>query len=89
VTSHTTDTFRRLYSQLPSEIQQSAIQAYNRWRDDPFHPSLQFKQIHKTQPIFSIRVGLHYRALGIRKEDTLVWFWIGSHSDYDGMISRL
>ena len=65
VTSHTTETFRRLFSQLPLHVQQSASRAYQRWQDNPHHPSLQFKQIHETRPIFSIRIGLHYRALGI------------------------
>ena len=41
------------------------------------------------RPIFSARVSLGYRALAIREEDTWVWFWIGSHSDYDQLLSRL
>jgi len=49
---------------------------------------LQFKQVHPSQPIYSARVGLGYRALGVRKGDLIVWFWIGSHSDYDRLVSR-
>jgi hypothetical protein len=43
--------------------------------------------VHPTRPIYSARVTLGYRALGVRDGDTMIWFWIGSHSDYDGMIS--
>jgi hypothetical protein len=32
---------------------------------------------------------LHWRALGVREHETMVWFWIGSHADYDGMLARL
>ncbi len=34
-----------------------------------------------------MRVGIHYRALGVRTDDEIVWFWIGSHADYDGLLS--
>lgn len=51
-----------------------------------WHQSLQFKQVHPVEPIFSVRVGMGYRALGIREENTVIWFWIGSHADYDALI---
>mgnify|MGYP006921590641 CR=1 FL=1 len=48
--------------------------------------SLRFKPIHKT--LYSARVTKGYRTLGIRDNDTIIWFWIGSHADYDKLISR-
>jgi len=56
---------------------------------DPSHPGLNFKQVHSSRPIFSARVSLGYRALAIRDDDTWIWFWIGSHSDYDQLLSRM
>ena len=50
---------------------------------DPHHPSLHFKKIDR---LWSVRVGAHYRALGLDNDDTVVWFWIGSHSDYDKLV---
>jgi hypothetical protein len=47
------------------------------------------KQVHATRPIFSVRVGLGYRALGVREGDEMIWFWIGSHADYDQLLSRM
>ena len=54
---------------------------YRLWQANPFHPSLHFKSIGK--PNWSIRVGDHYRAIGIFCGDEFVWAWIGSHADYD------
>jgi len=50
---------------------------------DPHHPSLHFKKIGQ---LWSVRVGAHYRALGLDSDDTIVWFWIGSHADYDKLV---
>jgi hypothetical protein len=36
--------------------------------------------------VWSIRVGLHYRALGLAKEDGIEWFWIGAHDEYDKIL---
>lgn len=56
---------------------------------DPRHASLQFKQIHTTRPVFSARIGLDWRAACIRSDDTALWFFIGSHADYDKLIKVL
>ena len=50
---------------------------------DPKHPSLHFKRVGRFH---SVRVGLHYRALGVDADEGVVWFWIGSHADYDKLI---
>jgi len=59
------------------------------FRQDPFHPSLRFKQVHASRPIFAARVGLAYRALAVREGDEVIWFWIGSHAEYDHLLDRL
>lgn len=88
MTSHTTERFRRAFEVLPHSIQHRARVAYARFRNDPYHPSLQFKQVHSTRPVFSARVGLGYRALGVKEGDVMIWFWIGSHSEYDRVILK-
>ncbi len=70
-------------------MQAQARLAYQLFRQDPFHPSLRFKQVHASRPIFSARVGLAYRALAVRDQDEVIWFWIGSHADYDDLLGRL
>jgi len=87
--SHTTERFRKTFAQLPVSIQRQAREAYQLFRQNAYHPSLRFKQVHPTRPVYSVRVGLDYRALGVRDKGDIVWFWIGSHSEYDKLISRL
>jgi hypothetical protein len=70
-------------------VQAQARLAYQLFRRDPFHPSLRFKQIHPSRPIYAARVGLAYRALAVRESDEVIWFWIGSHADYDDLLGRL
>jgi hypothetical protein len=50
---------------------------------NPQHPSLHFKKIEN---LWLVRVGAHYRALGLDKPEGIVWFWIGSHADYDKLL---
>jgi hypothetical protein len=87
--SRTTERFRRELARLPSEIQQQARRAFAQWRQDANRPSLQFRRIHSRDPIYSARIGLHWRALAVLHGDTAVWFWIGPHSEYDTMVSQL
>lgn len=88
MTSHLTSDFRSLFSQLPADVQTLAKKNYKIWVQNPSHASLNFKKIHTRKPIYSIRAGLGYRAIGVRKGSAIVWFWIGSHADYDNMIAR-
>jgi len=89
VKSHANARFWESYRQLPQRAQRSARRAYLRFAADPFHPGLQFKQVHPSLPIFSARVGLGYRALAVRDGDSVIWFWVGSHADYDRLIANL
>ena len=84
--SRITGKFRKSFEKLPAEIQEQARRAYRLFIENPHHPSLRFKSIHSTRPIFSIRVGLNYRAIGIQDGNDIIWFWIGSHADYDRLI---
>jgi hypothetical protein len=87
--SHVTAEFRRLFAALPTEVRRRARQSYLLWKEDPTHPGVQFKRVHQRQPIYSVRIGLDWRAVGLRQGDTIIWFWIGSHADYDGLLKRL
>ena len=85
--SRTTSRFRRAFAELPPDIQQRAREAYKRFQANPQHPGLRFKQVHASRPIYSVRVTLGYRAIGVREGDEIVWFWIGSHDEYDRLLS--
>lgn len=81
--------FLVLYRALPEAVRQQARQAYAFFQQDPHHPSLRFRQVHPVRPIFSARVGLHYRAVGVREGNDIFWFWIGSHAEYDRLLNQL
>jgi mRNA-degrading endonuclease RelE of RelBE toxin-antitoxin system len=84
--SHTTDKFRKALTELPADIRKQARESYRLFVDNPRHPSLHFKPIHPTRPIYSARIGIHYRAVGILDGDDIIWYWIGHHSEYDRLI---
>ena len=87
--SHITARFREAFTELPADVRKQARQAYRLFIENPHHPSLRFKTIHPTRPIYSVRIGLDYRAVGIRDEDDIIWYWIGSHADYEKLIRQL
>ncbi len=72
--SVTTKRFRDTYSALPTVAKKKVKDTYQRWKKNPFHPSLSFKQIHNNEPIFSVRIGIAYRALGMKDKNTIIWF---------------
>ncbi len=69
---------------MPTEVQDLARSTHALLKQNPRHPSLHFK---KVGAYWSVRVGLHYRALAVEAADGLVWFWIGAHSEYDKLIT--
>ncbi|MDO9214450.1 MAG: hypothetical protein Q8Q54_05820 [Methylococcales bacterium] len=87
--SRTTEKFRALFVLLPETIKAQAKEAYQQFKKDPYHPSLQFKRVHSNKPIYSVRVNIDYRAVGVIKDNKIVWFWIGSHNVYDKLLRKL
>ena len=82
--SRTTRGFWSCYRTLRPEIQKAADKSFALFKKNPEHPSLQFK---KVRELYSARVGLRHRALGLEKEGMLYWFWIGSHDEYSKIIN--
>jgi len=86
VNSQLTEDFLACFVTLPDEVKEQARRCYRLWRDNPSHPSLHFKRIHGHENLYSVRVGLGWRALGLLEGNLISWFWIGSHADYDSLI---
>jgi hypothetical protein len=89
VKSQLTDEFVALFARLPDSVQTQARKSYQLWKTNPSHPGLHFKSIHGRESIYSVRVGLGWRAVGLKEDDTISWFWIGSHADYDRLLKQL
>jgi len=87
--SRVTDAFLAFFAALPEKVKSQVRKAYRLWRQNPSHPSLQFKRVHAREPIYSVRVSLGWRVLGLLEGDTIYWFWVGSHAEYDRLLERL
>lgn len=69
-------------------MQRRARDAYQRFQANPSHPGLQFKPLNATLPLWSVRINDSYRAVGVRKgADEIIWFFIGTHADYDKLLA--
>lgn len=87
--SRLTEEFVARFADLPEAVQQQTRKSCRLWCDDPSHPGLHFKLIHRREQLYSVRIGLGWRALGLKEGDTVTWFWIGSHADYDRLLKQL
>jgi hypothetical protein len=85
--SATLPSFWTNYQGLEERVKQGARKSYRLWAENPFHPSLHFKCINRQEDIWSVRVTRQYRALGILDGDTVTWFWIGNHKQYETFFS--
>lgn len=74
---------------LPDHLRQQAIKAYRLFRENPYHNSLRFKLVNPMYLVYSVRIGIAYRALGVRNpKNRIVWYWIGSHAEYNAKVTQ-
>jgi hypothetical protein len=83
IESRTAKRFWRLFRDLPPDVREEAKHAYELFRANPLHPSLRFKKLEGEDDLYSVRIGLGYRALAVVRNGRAIWFWIGNHQDYD------
>ena len=86
--SRTTRGFWRLFDGLPADVQEHARRAYEQFNANPAHPGLNLKRVGRKRPVYSARVGIQYRAVGVLEGDTITWFWIGSHDEYERLLGE-
>lgn len=84
---YTTPKYWQAYNSLPAQIQAVADKNFDILKKNPNHPSLHLK---KAGRFWSVRAGIGFRALGVDspKEDGIVWFWIGTHAEYDRLLGK-
>jgi hypothetical protein len=87
--SCTTRDVHRLFAALPRHLQNQARRAYRLFIQNPSHPGLHFKRVYNDPPMYSARVGISYRAVGVFDGDTIIWFWIGSLANYNKLLAEL
>ncbi len=81
---HASPDFWEAYRALSPALRNLADRAFDQLKSNPRHPSLHFKRVGE---FWSARVGLHHRALGVEAPDGVLWFWIGSHAEYDRTVT--
>jgi hypothetical protein len=80
--------FWKSYNRLPIDIQILANKSYELLKHNPSHPSLHFKRVGNRKQLWSVRINDNYRALGVDKQEGIVWFWIGKHSEYEAILNQ-
>jgi len=83
----TSSRFWRCFDNLPKEVQDTARKNYSLLKQYPHHPSLHFKLVNNGR-YRSVRIGIHYRALGFPVPDGIQWFWIGGHAEYNNLLTQ-
>ena len=81
----TTDQFWDRYRVLPEDVRNLADKNFQLLKENPKHPSLQFKKIGN---FWSARLGLAHRALAVEDDMGFIWVWIGSHADYERIVRK-
>ena len=85
----TVKSYWKSYKGLPKKIQKDADRKFDLWKRNPFHPSLNFKCVNTEYNIWSVRVTMDYRALAVRNEKSVIWYWIGDHNKYEQLLKAL
>ena len=68
---------------MPEHIRKLADKQFDLLKSNPDHPSLHFKRVGRY---YSARVDARYRVLGVEVDDGLLWWWIGTHAEYDRLV---
>ncbi len=81
--------FQYLMGELPARIQNVILKRVAQWEADPKYPSLRLHALKDTKKSkhesgsFSISITMQFRAIFRMDGPTAIWYWIGSHADYD------
>lgn len=75
--------FWERYDKLSAPVRELADKSFEQLKADPKHPSLHFKKVGRY---WSVRIGIKYRAIGVEMKEGLLWFWIGTHAEYDRLV---
>jgi hypothetical protein len=84
--SHAIPRFWRLLHGLPLEVQRLAVKTFRLWQRNPNHPSLRYRRLENRENLVTVRIGDHYRALGLSEHGAVEWIWIGTHAEYDQVV---
>ena len=78
--------FLEALRKLDHETRRKVQRAYQLFKDNPRHGSLRFRRVRGTRNHYSARVDDYYRVLGVVEGNTITWYWVGPHDEYERMI---
>lgn len=86
-----TPEYKKIYGKLDPNIKEACKIAFKKWRDNP--DSLTIKPLNKvfgSNEAVSAEISYSVRALGYhnKKKNAYVWFWVGTHEDYNHKITK-
>ena len=88
--NRTTKRFRYLLAELPEDVRDLARAACRLFDQSPAHPSLRHHELRDAKrgshhpKSFSVAITMMYRAIYfVDRQGINVWYWIGTHADYD------
>jgi hypothetical protein len=83
-----------MFAALPAQYQQAATAAFRMFLQNPRHPALRPHALGPTkrgqhwQGSISVTITMGYRAIYVIRNGVNVWYWIGTHADYDTFVGR-
>jgi hypothetical protein len=81
-----------LLNGLPQRIREIADLTFQAFEKNPLSPMLGLHALHDTRQgrhqngSYSVSVTSRYRAIYVVDGQTNVWYWIGSHEDYNTFV---
>ena len=84
--------YRERLARLPESIAKLAELAFRKFLEDPYAPALHNHELEDTSKgqhrlgSRSVYVNLRYRAIYVVDGNVNVWYWVGSHEDYNNFI---
>lgn len=79
--------YRELFDPLPNFIKELAVERYRQFCENPQHPSLRHHKLDDAGSLrpgsYSVSINMNYRAVYVVDGDCNVWYWCGTHGDYN------
>ena len=84
-----TPAFDDCLKRLPIEVQKAAKQNYDKLLANPQSVGLKtMPQTPGRYQVYSAQVGRAYRSLAIKVDNYYIWYWIGSHENYNNVKAK-
>lgn len=86
--------FHALFVALPAQYRRAATATFRMFIQNPQHPALRVHTLAPTKTgqhwpgSISVSISMKYRAIYAVRNGVNVWYWIGTHADYDTFIGR-